>query len=565
MKFPIPDSALAQHIAVLGKTGSGKTSTSKLIVEHVVAEGARVCILDPIKSDWWGLISSADGKRAGLPFHILGGPRGHVPLHERAGKAIAEIVASGALPLSIIDMADFGPGGQTRFFTEFAQTLLKRNKGVLYLVMEEAHMFAPKERSGLEGENFSVHYSKLIATAGRTKGLRLIACTQRTQALHNAVLGSCDTMIAHRFTAPADADPVVKWFKGNATKEATETVQRSLSSLNNGEAWVFSGEAQIFDRIQFPRIKTYDNTKTPTGNEHVVDVRTASIDQDKLRAIIGHAVEEAEANDPKKLRERIAELERQLEKGEASQEDIEAARRDGIDKGYAAASAAIAGKVSAVIRAGDEFMAQLRSVSAAIEDSAKQHKTAVPRELPREFRAKDSGPVKTPISTGAKFPTPSHRGNGAGESLPIGEAKTLTALIQYPNGLRREQLTVLTGYKRSARDTYIQRLKARGYLTVQGDTVIATDAGCAALPNAEPLPTGRDLQAYWLERLPQGERRILEFLIECWPADIERNNLDETGYKRSARDTYLQRLRAKQLVVETGRGLVKASDDLFGK
>jgi hypothetical protein len=158
----------------VGKTGSGKTSTAKLAIEQVVAEGARVCILDPIKSDWWGLTSSADGKRPGLPFHILGGPRGHVPLHASAGKAIGEIVANGALPLSIIDMADFEPGGQAKFFTDFAPTLLRKMRGVVYLVIEEAHLFAPKERSGIGAENLSIHWAKTLATAGRSKGIRLM-------------------------------------------------------------------------------------------------------------------------------------------------------------------------------------------------------------------------------------------------------------------------------------------------------------------------------------------------------------------------------------------------------
>lgn len=101
MKHPIPEAALDQHTAIVGKTGSGKTTTAKLAIEQVVATGYRVCVLDPITSDWWGVISSPDGKKPGLPFHVLGGPHAHVPLHAGAGSAIAELVARGDLPLSI--------------------------------------------------------------------------------------------------------------------------------------------------------------------------------------------------------------------------------------------------------------------------------------------------------------------------------------------------------------------------------------------------------------------------------------------------------------------------------
>ena len=54
MKHAIPPSVLEQHIAFLGKTGSGKTSTAKLAIEQIVRENPnpRVCILDAIKSDW---------------------------------------------------------------------------------------------------------------------------------------------------------------------------------------------------------------------------------------------------------------------------------------------------------------------------------------------------------------------------------------------------------------------------------------------------------------------------------------------------------------------------------
>lgn len=71
---------------------AGKSSTSKL-----VAAGHRVCVLDTVKSDWWGI--TARGTKPGLPFKILGGPRGHVPLHANAGKVIGQLVGSGKLPL----------------------------------------------------------------------------------------------------------------------------------------------------------------------------------------------------------------------------------------------------------------------------------------------------------------------------------------------------------------------------------------------------------------------------------------------------------------------------------
>jgi hypothetical protein len=249
-----------------------------------------------------------------------------VPLHDTSGKAIGELVASGALPLSIIDMKDFGPGGHSRFFNDFAPTLLRKMKGVVYLAIEEAHVFAPKERSGIGNENMMIHWAKMLATAGRSAGIRLIVMTQRTQSLHNAVLGSCETLIAHRFTTPADQKPIIDWLKANAGKEDQTKVASSLSSLRKGQGWICSGEAQTFELVQFPRIKTYDNSATPMGDGGERTVKTAWVDQKQLRAIIGEAAAEAVANDPKALKAKIAELESQL--AMADKGSIQAAKTD---------------------------------------------------------------------------------------------------------------------------------------------------------------------------------------------------------------------------------------------
>jgi hypothetical protein len=581
LKHVIPDAILTQHMAVLGKTGSGKTSTAKLAIEQVVADGARVCVLDPIKSDWWGLTSSADGKRPGLPFHILGGPHGHVPVHASAGKAIAEIVATGALPLSIIDMADFEPGGQAKFFVDFAPALLRKMRGVVYLVIEEAHIFAPKERSGWGDENLSIHWAKTMATAGRSKGIRLVLVTQRTQALHNALLGSCDTLIAHRLTAPADQEPVVKWLRANTSAEVLTQVAGSLASLKTGEGWICSGEAKLFDRVQFPRIATYDNTATPTGDAQARTVKTAPVDQEKLRAIIGEAVDQAKADDPRELRKAIAEKDKRIKELQTASEN--SARKNTQllpskvvekpvikDSQITALDAALGRLEKAIDRAGDVLTKpfagvreQLGALAAAVK-SVRQPALPMPvmpaavAEFGRRFEA-GAHVERRPTAPRAQ---PHASGNGHG-TLPPGELATLTAALQYP-GLDRKRLTVLTGYKRSSRDAYIVRLASKGLIEVASNALHATEAGAAALPSFEPLPTGAALVSYWQGRLPEGERRTLDVLIHAGGAEVAREVIDDaTGYKRSSRDAYLVRLKARGLVEFSGRGTVRASEELF--
>ncbi len=57
---------------------------------------------------------------------------------------------------------------------------------------------------------------------------------------------------------------------------------------------------------------------------------------------------------------------------------------------------------------------------------------------------------------------------------------------------------------------------------------------------------------------------ILQALVAAYPSSLERDALSAaTGYLRSSRDTYLQRLTARRLVTSLGRGVVQASDLLF--
>jgi hypothetical protein len=55
---------------------------------------------------------------------------------------IGQLVGFGRLPLSMIEMADFEPGGLRRLFVDFAPALMRHAWRAIYLVAEEAHGLA---------------------------------------------------------------------------------------------------------------------------------------------------------------------------------------------------------------------------------------------------------------------------------------------------------------------------------------------------------------------------------------------------------------------------------------
>jgi len=570
MKHAIPEAVLQQHTAFLGKTGSGKTSTAKLAVEQIIRDNpaARVCVLDPIKSDWWGLISTADGKRPGLPFHILGGPRGHVPLHDSAGKAIGELVANGSLPLSIIDMADFNAGGLQKFFNDFAPALLKRMRGVVYLVIEEAHEFAPKERSGIGAENMAIHWAKKLATAGRSKGIRMMVLTQRTQALHNALLGSCDTIIAHRLTAPADQEPVKKWLKANVNKEIFEKVSSSMSSLKTGSAWICSGEAQVAELVQFPKISTYDNSATPTGDMADLEVRTAPVDAERLRAIIGNAVKEAEADDPKRLRAEIARL-TALTKAStnipqnipADPEVIENAERRGYVRGFTEAR-----------QQGDISFETLKRLTGdtvknfveALQSSLRNTKFDVDQIPPSGSPAVKQAAVEAPkrmtavASPAMRKPSPAASGDGA---LTTPQRRVMTSLAFWKSigheSPTREQVAAVAGYRPGSGNFN----NIIGGLSTMGQTTVPAPGRLALNVNYEGLSPDEASDKLW-SVLDNPQRRLVEAAKKA-RGDLSREELAiDAGYAPGSGNfnNITGRLTSMDILRRAGTGRIALSD-----
>lgn len=283
---------------------------------------------------------------------------------------------------------------------------------------------------------------------------------------------------------------------------------------------------------------------------------------DAFRREMAGTLERAKADDPKALRKRIAELEREVAKKPAiaAEPEVryervevpvvdEATRRALVDAGERVRTAEAA--ISVAAEAWNRIAEALKHV----DELRREPLVSTSSGLHRGSKRVATVPARRP-------PTPA---NGPSR-LGVGERTILTAIAQYPEGATSEQLTILTAYKRSSRDTFLQRLRAAGLVDRAGDLHVATDAGVEALgPNFEPLPTGDDLRSHWLERLGVGERAILEEVCAVYPTTAARAQLGEAaGYQRSSRDTFIQRLAARRLVEVVGRGEVRASAELFG-
>lgn len=310
----IPEASLKKHIAILGTNGSGKTSVAKSqVVEPALAAGERVCCIDPT-GVMWGVRLGADGKpRGGYPVYIVGGEHADFPLTKRDGDAWAEIVGTSSDSF-IFDTSLMTVTDRTQWFTDFAQTLIRKNKGPLRVIEDEAHLFAPQggaKNGGLAPE--MLHAANNLLALGRSKGLRVTMISQRPAKLHKDSLSQAHTLIAMKLIAPQDRAAIKDWVSDQTDPESGKELIASLPSLVPGEGWVWAPAEGVLERVRFPRPKTYDSSQAPEEGEGDAPV-LVRIDPATIQGRLATVAAEADANDPAKLKRRIAELERERSK-----------------------------------------------------------------------------------------------------------------------------------------------------------------------------------------------------------------------------------------------------------
>lgn len=270
---PITERILGQHIAILGKTGSGKSYCAKGITERLLTEGKRVCIIDPT-GVWWGLRADQSGRKPGYPVLVFGGEKERCdhPLNWWQGEELAKIIGTTDTS-AILDTRNLTIKERVTFFTGFAETLLRVNRGPLSVIVDEAHLFIPQSRPSDAASGRMVDAGNNLVSLGRGIGLRIILISQRPAKISKDSLTQAETLIVLRLIAPQDRRAVEDWIGEWAEPSEGREVLRSLSSLPTGEGWIWAPELGILDYARFPRIKTYDSSKSPDGRRVVTRIQ----------------------------------------------------------------------------------------------------------------------------------------------------------------------------------------------------------------------------------------------------------------------------------------------------
>jgi len=549
--FDVPADIVTKAVGVMGVRGSGKSYTDTRLFELLHAEGAQQIAIDPT-GVWWGLRLAANGKDAGLDVPVLGGLHGDIPLEPDAGALVARmLVETGSS--AILDVNLMTKAGERRFATDFAEALFLEKKRAkvrtpLMVHVEEAQVFVP-QRVPRGGERMLGAFESLVKL-GRNFGIGVSLVSQRPQSVNKDALNQVEVLICMQINGSQERKAIREWVVDNVGDGPD--LMRRLPELRTGEAVFWSPSwLRELREIQVSKKWTYDASATPTLGKRSKAVEPKPLDLGALQDAMAEVVERATQDDPKVLRARIVELEREL----AQRPE----RVVHVGPGEDSIGSALRGRVLEALRAlVSEFEAAGEAGGASDVPSAltsSKRRCAAPRAAaaapPQATRPKR---VAAPVAGSVK--------------LSKGERAVLTALAQLqPRPLSKRQLALTSGYspKSSTMRNILSSCRTAAFITDLGDGSIAiTTEGLGAVGGVEPLDADAR-RLLWISKLGAGPRAFMEALIEAWPNALSRDQLEErTGYSQGS-STFrnnLSALRAPELVVVAG-DMVTASDELF--
>lgn len=587
--------------AILAKKRRGKSYTAQVEAEELLELGQQVVVLDPTGA-WWGLRSAADGKSPGYAITIFGGDHGDVPLEASAGEALATAVVNERFS-AVIDLTLLRKGERLRFAADFLETLYRLNRQAMHLFIDEADSFIPQKTFTPEQARCLGAGDELVRRGG-IRGIGVTMISQRPQVVNKDVLSQIDMLLVLQMNHPKDLHAIEDWVVEHVNKDMAREMLASLPALPIGHAWVWAPEAKIFQRIEVRKKRTFDSGRTPKAGEVLKPPKKlAKIDLDRLGKTLSAAVEEAKANDPKSLRARVLELQKEVAAANKAKEKV-------VVKNVEIVKPADLRRLEALVKKIDKLILRITGTNADLElhlSGLRVEATKIKEVANRvtQFHAKKGDPgalveevlklaapspiekswskgdplhhayVSHPPTKPKKLPKPTPNGHAdaAPEGLKPAHLRLLSAIAWWEAiGVSEPDLggvafVAKTSTKSSAFDNNRSRLRAAGYIDYpQTGRVRLTEAGRVLAPPPSIPPTNDALHEAVLSKAPPAIGRMLRVLIESYPNEMPLEEFAKragTSTTSSAFDNNRSWLRARGLSAYPRTGFVRATALLF--
>lgn len=558
----IPSRAL-----ITGDSRTGKSHLMRQLLEQTYGHVAHL-IIDP-EGEYYTLREQFDYLLVGRGGELAADPETAATLARR----LFALRAS-----AIISLSDLKPKVQQEYIAAFLPPLLEVHQEEGHptiVVVDEVQRFAA------EGGKSASHDALWdLGTRGGKRGVCLIAVTHRISDLSKSVAAGLSNRFIFRTTLDTDVER-----SGRSLGFRTRDQRDQLMQLEDGECFAYGPAIGTSRGVQ--RLRSVEQTATT----HVDVTRGARPAAPPPRAALQGLVEELrdvaqqaaeERSELEQLRAKVTRLEQERATTPAPVIDQAA-----IDREVARAVAAEGqrhDRVRRILRTGAqailtsamELVAASEAVIAGVDEGWIQ-----PVPDPAHAESQDGQGVSrspsTPLKERQTAPVPSDLRPAAVDDPDIdaGEQRILDAFAEMLTlGIRsatRLQLGLFAGYNltvggKGAR--YLGSLIERGFVVESRERELTlTVAGDRRARRPASPPSNAALQARVLDRLDEGERRLLAWLISVHPRPQTREALGSAcsynltvGGKGAG---YVRRLVALGLVDELTDRRLRASAVLF--
>lgn len=563
--FNLPYEAVTQTFGILAKRGAGKTYTASVMAEEMLDNGLHVVIADPI-GVWWGLRTSADGKKPGHSIIVFGGDHADVPLDKNSGALVADTIIKGKIP-AILDLSLFRKGEQATFMTAFCERLYQKNRNPLHLIMDEADAFAPQRP--MPGTQRLLGAVEDIVRRGRARGLGVTLITQRPAVLNKNVLTQIEVLITLRIVAPQDRKAIDDWINIHGTPEQRKELMTSLASLPIGTAWFWSpGWLDEFKKIEVRKRKTFDSSVTPkVGDKPIIPTNLAKVDIEQLRTHMAGMIEEITANDPKELKKQVAKLQREL----ATRPAVEPERVEvSVIK-----PEEITG-INNIIQSLHDPIENLMIMKSDLDNDINNLENKIKNLITVLEQVKHHpAPIRSVNRTPAQQSQPRATASNNDTDIIISrpQQRILNSLAKLESvGVTRPNKFVVAAYasvspKSGSFANNLGRLRAQGLIDYPGSGLAAlTQDGRELAEQPDAIPDLDELHNAWRELLSNPQEKIINYLINIYPQPVDKEVLAENAGVSFTSGSYannLGRLRTLGIIDYPSRGRAVATELLF--